>query len=199
MSDERRRGRPRTIDRAEAVQTAMRSWWAEGAHVVSLNEISRRTGLSKSSLYREFGGEDGLMTAALEQYRALSAAPLLALFESDLPPHELLTLVVQATTTDQGLPPGCLFTKLRLTKATLGESTQALVVRMVEERRAGFARWYVKVLEQGLGADLTAEQAARYLDAQLTLILVRLGAGDPHDQVGQDATLALRVLLGPGG
>ncbi|MEN0061146.1 MAG: TetR family transcriptional regulator [Myxococcota bacterium] len=197
MAGERRPGRPRTIDRVEAVQIAMRSWWAEGVEAVSLNEISRRTGLSKSSLYREFGGEDGLMVAALEQYRTLSALPLLELFEPPAEPVDQLAKVVMATTMEHGLPPGCFFTKLRLTKATLGEATQSLVAKMVEERLATFERWYRSVLEQGLAApDLSATQAARYIDAQLTLILVRLAAGDVLESVRQDATLALSVVLG---
>lgn len=39
---------------------------------MSLNEICRSTELSKSSVYREFGGEDGLMLAALERYREVA-------------------------------------------------------------------------------------------------------------------------------
>ena len=196
MPEERPRGRPRTIDRAKAVQSAMRSWWAEGIEAVSLNEISRRTGLSKSSLYREFGGEDGLMAAALEQYRALSAMPLLELFEHPLEPRDLLALVVQATTTDHGLPPGCFFTKLRLRRATLGEATRSKVRQMVNERLAVFETWYSAVSQRGLNApNLSARQAARYLDAQLTLLLVRLSAGDQPEQIREDANLALGALL----
>ena len=196
MAGERRRGRPRIVDRAKAVQTAMRLWWAEGPEAVSLNAISRQTGLSKSSLYREFGGEDGLMAAALTQYRSLSAVPLLQLFDLALEPRELLALMVQAATTETSLPPGCFFTKLRLAPATLGESTRALVLQMVEERREVFERWFRTVLARGLGAPgVSAEQAASYIDAQLTLMLVRLAAAEPLERIREDATLALGALL----
>jgi len=171
-------------------------WWADGASSVSLNEISRRTGFSKSSLYREFGGEDRLMAAALEQYRLLSVVPLLGLFKRDLPPDDTLALVVKATTPDRGLPAGCFFTNLRLIKRKPGESTRALVEQMVQQRQDAFEDWFRVIAERGLiHPSLSPTDAARYLDAQLTLVLIRLAADDPKDIISADATLALRVLL----
>ena len=192
----RGRGRPRSIDRGEAVRIAMCAWWADGTAGVSLNEISRRMGLSKSSVYREFGGEDGLMAAALAQYRELSAVPLLALFERAVPPRELLTLVVRAATAERGLPAGCFFTNLRLRRSRLGDATNALVDAMIAERRAVFARWFETVRNRGEAhPSLSTQDAARYLDAQLHLILLRLASGDAPDDIREDATFALQALL----
>ena len=45
---------------------------------------------------------------------------------------------------------------------------------------------------------LSSAEAARYLDAQLTLALVRRAAGDPVPAIREDGELALSVLLAQG-
>ena len=46
----------------------METYWKEGIENVSLNEMCRKIGESKPSVYREYGGEEGLQLAALELY-----------------------------------------------------------------------------------------------------------------------------------
>lgn len=136
------------------------------------------------------------MAAALGQYRARSVVPLLTLFKRGLSPRDTLAFVVQGTTADHGLPAGCFFTKLRLTGRALGDATKLLVGQIEEERRSTFEEWFRIVDESGLlNPALTPPQAARYLDAQLTLILVRLAANDPVVAIREDANLALGALL----
>ena len=45
----------------------MRHYWRDGVH--AFNEVCRRVSVSKPSIYREFGGEDGLVEAVLIYYR----------------------------------------------------------------------------------------------------------------------------------
>ena len=56
-------GRPKTLDKSHALATALEGYWREGVYGMSVNEVCRRAGISKPGLYREFGGEDGLLTA----------------------------------------------------------------------------------------------------------------------------------------
>ena len=44
----------------------MDSYWRDGVENVSLNELCRRAEVSKPGVYREFGGEEGLLDAVLE-------------------------------------------------------------------------------------------------------------------------------------
>ncbi len=71
------RGRPKTFDRNHIIDIAMMSYWKEGPIAVSINEICKRAGVSKPSVYREFGSEDGLKRAAVSTYCDL----LIAQFE----------------------------------------------------------------------------------------------------------------------
>jgi AcrR family transcriptional regulator len=63
-----KKGRPKTFNKAQASKIAMETYWKEGIENVSLNEMCRKIGESKPSVYREYGGEEGLQLAALELY-----------------------------------------------------------------------------------------------------------------------------------
>lgn len=174
----------------------MNNYWAEGLHAVSLNELCRRAGLSKPALYREFGNEDGLMDAALGLYRELIVVPLLAALAAGPPLAQLLERVTVGMTSPQGVPAGCLFTNIRLDHRRLGPNTLARVRAIETERIAAFEDAYRRALGSGqANPSLSPSFAARYLDTQLSTILIQMGAGAPAAEVREQARLALRVLL----
>ncbi|MFT4978971.1 MAG: AcrR family transcriptional regulator [Myxococcota bacterium] len=191
----RRRGRPKTFDRQRTIELAMDSYWREGVHSLSLNEVCRRARMSKPSLYREFGDEDGLMEAVLGHYRELIVVPVLEALVAELPFAELAEMLVAGMTADHGTPAGCLFTEMRLARSRLGPMSTTRVRAMEQERREAFEIWYRRALERGeVDASISPELAARYIDTQLATVLVQLGAGEPPEVVRQQARLALRVL-----
>jgi AcrR family transcriptional regulator len=63
-----RRGGPRTFDRAQAVDTAMRLFWRHGYEGVSLNDLTSAIGIAPPSLYAAFGSKAGLYHEALDHY-----------------------------------------------------------------------------------------------------------------------------------
>jgi AcrR family transcriptional regulator len=69
--------RGKTMNRDHTLEVAMHAYWASGVDGVSVNEICKLAKVSKSSAYREFGSEDGLMRAALNAYEAQALRPLL--------------------------------------------------------------------------------------------------------------------------
>ena len=68
MNNEVKKGRPKTFNTEHANKIAMEIYWEEGIENVSLNEICRKIGESKPSVYREYGGEQGLQLAAFKLY-----------------------------------------------------------------------------------------------------------------------------------
>jgi TetR/AcrR family transcriptional regulator, copper-responsive repressor len=199
MIDERKkkvRGRPKTLDRERTIETAMVCYWREGVDALGLNEICRRAGISKPMLYREFGGEDGLMAAALEQYRQAMALPVLALLATDRPFAEVLGEIIHAYTADRGTPAGCLFTKMRSSPSRLGPVTTARVAALRDELREAYAAWYERARSRDeVNVTVPAELAAHYLDTQLTTMLVQMAAGQAPDLVRAQAQLAFAGLL----
>ena len=182
MQPKRKRGRPRTVER-------------EGVHNLSVNEICRRTKLSKPSLYREFGGEDGLLAAALAAYEKVVIAPLSADINPDLPFAQTLNTMVDQLTTPRNGPAGCLLVEVRDSQASQGPLTQASVAGMVARIQTKYAEWFRLAQSRGeTGDGLSPKRAARYIDAQISMVLRRMAAGEPPDQIAAEGKLALSAL-----
>ena len=69
-----RRGGPRTFDRDEAVETAMRLFWRHGYEGVSVSDLTAAIGIAPPSLYAAFGSKAGLYREALDRYATLPGA-----------------------------------------------------------------------------------------------------------------------------
>lgn len=69
-----RRSRPRTFDRDQAVDTAMRLFWRHGYEGVSLNDLTAAIGVAPPSIYAAFGSKADLYREALDHYFGLPGA-----------------------------------------------------------------------------------------------------------------------------
>ena len=120
------RGRPKTLNRQKTLDVAMLAYWQDGISAVSLNEICRRAAVSKPGLYREFGGEDGLMQAVLAHYQRHALEEMLQILDTEKSLRDtliaLVTLVTQVNNSEA--PKGCLLIKMRDVCLHLGEATQ---------------------------------------------------------------------------
>jgi AcrR family transcriptional regulator len=74
------------LDRDSVLNVALMCHWTDGPTRVSIGHICQAAKVSKPSLYREFGSDDGLKDAVLDLYREMvlldlsrfDAAPLIA-------------------------------------------------------------------------------------------------------------------------
>jgi AcrR family transcriptional regulator len=69
-----RRGGPRTFNRDDAVETAMRLFWLHGYEGVSVSDLTEAIGIAPPSLYSAFGSKAGLYREALDRYQLLPGA-----------------------------------------------------------------------------------------------------------------------------
>ena len=60
--------RPREFEIDEALEQAMRVFWAKGYEAASLHDLIEAMGLSKSSLYRAFGSKHELFLSTIDHY-----------------------------------------------------------------------------------------------------------------------------------
>lgn len=105
------RGRPRSFDRTDALERAMRLFWSRGYSGASLAELTETMGINAPSLYAAFGSKDALFREAVAHYsehhgveiwRALEEAP------SARESIELFLLATAKAYSIPGDPPGCL-------------------------------------------------------------------------------------------
>ncbi|MEM7327081.1 MAG: TetR/AcrR family transcriptional regulator [Actinomycetota bacterium] len=199
-STKRARGRPKTFDRARTLDVAIDSYWRDGLDVVSVNEICRRAGISKPGLYREFGGEDQLMDAALAHYAETVLAPVLAKLSDDRSFQETLDdLVAYATRKETPeVPSGCLFAKMRSFRWRLGPVTGEHVDRLRAEAVAAYAAWLQRCADAD-EIDLPApvEITAGFVEAQLTMMLTQTALGEDPETLRAHARLTFAVFTTP--
>jgi TetR/AcrR family transcriptional regulator, copper-responsive repressor len=194
----RGRGRPRTFDRAHVIDVAMNSYWSEGVYGLSLNEICRRAGVSKPGMYREFGGEDGLMESALAHYAGSILAPLIEQLASEAPFTEVLAqMIVLMTQSNPGGPAGCLLTKLRGAPSRLGPATQARVALLRDTTISAYTDWIEHAKARGeVAVGIPTNVAAALLDTYFTTLMAQMAAGEDPDLVRAQAQLAFAGLTG---
>ena len=190
-------GRPRTVDRAKTIDIAMRAYWERGADAVSVNEISKLAEVSKPSLYREFGSEDGLMAAALGQFAELSVAPLLALLRSDAPTDAILDQValsvVEGGKTGD-LPAGCMVTPMFAMRSRFGDKTEALVSALQRDSLAAYQAFAERLDREGrLPSHHSPRDTALFLNASVGMAMMSMKQGFTPDEVAA----MLRVAFAP--
>lgn len=75
-------GRPISYERGEVVDGAMAQFWAQGFAASDVDTLTQATGLNRHSLYKAFGGKQGLFVDALRHYVEEVSSGYLALLES---------------------------------------------------------------------------------------------------------------------
>lgn len=68
--EKRPRGRPRTLDRDEALETALRLFWRHGYEGTSIADLTVAMRVTPPSLYALFGSKEQLYREALDRYGA---------------------------------------------------------------------------------------------------------------------------------
>ncbi len=191
-------GRPRTFDRERVIATAMDGYWSDGPGAISLNELCRRASVSKPGLYREFGGEDGLMVAALEHYVATVLEPLAGQIDANAPLGDVLAALVDLLTdTTRTGPAGCLLARMQHAPDQLGPLATNRVNALREAARQRYGELIDMAKQRGdVSADVPTTVAAAMIDIQCNALLMRIAAGDDRDMLRSQALLAFSSLTG---
>ncbi|MFT6400646.1 MAG: AcrR family transcriptional regulator [Bradymonadia bacterium] len=193
----RGRGRPKTFDSVRALDLAIDTYWRDGVEVVSLNEICRRAGISKPGLYREFGGEDQFMSAALERYAARVLAPGLAGLEDNTEFAPAVDSLLAHLTRDatMTMPSGCLFVSMRSAPWRMGPATRAVVDQVSKCCLMAYSAWFARLSDHGaIALPVPLDVAASYLDAQVTWLTIQASSGVAPELVRAHGRLALGAL-----
>lgn len=196
MTNKTGRGRPKTFDRDGVVAAAMTLWWERGPGRLSINELCSTIGMAKPSLYREFGGEDGLMAAVLARYHTTRIDPLLAQLTRERPLADAVHGLTTWLTTSSDLPAGCLLAKARMSLQPLGPEATAKVIAMRDDQIAALGQWMERAAERDELADgVDPKLAGRYLDTQLTALLTLVANAEPSELVAAQTQLAFAGVM----
>ena len=186
-----RRGGPRTFDRAQAVDTAMRLFWRHGYEGVSLNDLTSAIGIAPPSLYAAFGNKAGLYRETLDHYFGLpgsvqdiSAATTLQDSVSTLL-HKAIVAV-----TDPGRELGCMISSGMIESALEHASLSTELAALRNGMRDMIAETLVRWLDHDRAVAL-----ARYLVAILQGLSVQARDGASREELEQVSAEVMAGLL----
>jgi AcrR family transcriptional regulator len=190
-----RRGRPITRNREQVLEAAMKAYWQDDRAAVSVNALCAMASVSKPSLYRDFGSEDGLTAAVLERYKQTVMVFLEALLSGPQSYGAKLDSLVSFACDDPQMEMGCLFTKMLATRSRFGPQTQALLDSIQAHFRAHFARFFNDAARRGeWRGGIATDLAASYLQEQIGLALAQRAAGKSPASIRALFELTVSVL-----
>ena len=173
----------------------MEAYWQADPADVSVNAICRLAGVSKPSLYREFGSEDGLTRATLDLYAKEVLVDVFTILGSGRGLRATLEVLIAFASADPRMATGCLFYKMRNGKHRLGPETRARVEEIHAEARAAYAKFLGECREDGeWSGGPTVEAGARYLSEQVALAITQRASGEDAGQIRDSLVLALSVF-----
>ena len=182
----------------EVLDVAMNAYWRSDPADVSVNAICQMAGVSKPSLYREFGSEDGLTRAVLDTYAEQVLADVFAILHSGQVLQPTLQALIEFASADPRMETGCLFYKMRAGKHRLGPKTRARVEEIDAAAQAAYAAFLQAARDAGDWPDgLSVEAGAKYLGEQLALAITQRASGEDPARIREILTLALSVFTRP--
>lgn len=106
-------GRPRSFDRAQAIDDAMLLFWKYGYDATSLSRLKEAIGggITAPSFYAAFGSKQGLFKEVVERYMETHGRVNDPLFDENLTPKEAIATSLKRSARmqcDDHLPKGCM-------------------------------------------------------------------------------------------
>ena len=173
----------------------MNAYWQANPTDISVNAVCRLASVSKPSLYREFGGEDGLTYAALNKYSKEVNLNFYAVLRSGKRLEETLNILTEFVCDNPHMSCGCLFYKMRHSRHRLGPKTQTLLDKLQEEALAEGELFIDTRRKVGDWREtITTQTGARYLFEQIALATTQRALGQDPEQIRATMTLAFSVL-----
>ncbi|MEC8310948.1 MAG: TetR/AcrR family transcriptional regulator [Pseudomonadota bacterium] len=195
-------GRPVSFDRTSTIEAATELYWQSGVAATSFNEVSRVLGVSKPTLYRYFGDEDGLVSAAIQHYvnqRTLHTELLNATGDLRTDLNAWFDKQIDdlyERTEDASMPTGCLLMECVQLGKALGEKSTATVREAVIEFLGMFEERLKIAREAGQlrpGIDLDA--AVRLVAGQTIIAKNVVLIGEPKENLKRMVALAIDGII----
>lgn len=193
------RGRPKTIDYEATLDLAMKAYWSKGIDGMSVNEVCRLAKVSKPSLYREFGNEDGLLQAVFQNYGNGFRKTVRYVLEKhddfECSIDELVDFM--SYTRDEDISPkGCLGVKAYPSLERLGEKSRAALIVNNDKLLKIFEEWITRSSKTINLASLSSINFAAEFVYSMFIHGMKMNAlGDSPEKIKRVMKLALSPLI----
>jgi AcrR family transcriptional regulator len=179
-----RPGRPEKYAAGDVLKTAMDLYWTEGVSTLSVNDLVRRMGIPKPSLYRHFPSEDSLQASVLLAYESTTLATLNGIMQQPaLFSHQLKHLIEAFITGAKIHSRGCLLFQMREASDSLGPVARVACDEVFKRYRKDVENWIHSAARKGHVTLNTDSLTATHLFLGL-ITLIRNGFRDGLDEAG---------------
>jgi len=187
-------GRPRSFDREQALDAAMRVFWKQGYEGASLTALTAAMGINRPSLYAAFGDKAGLFREAVARY---GAGPGRYVRRALGQPRarqvaEMLLRGTVAMATDTANPAGCLWVQGALVASSEGEPIRqemaAVRERGIAQMRDRFER---ARRESDLPPSTDVPALTLFVVSMMNGLAVQASSGHTRDALNRAVDLAL--------
>ncbi|MEU0210368.1 TetR/AcrR family transcriptional regulator [Streptomyces canus] len=191
----RLRGRPRSFDRATALEKAILAFWEHGYEATSVSGLTRVMGIGAPSLYAAFGDKRSLFEEVVQEYgarygsfgdRALAEEPTVRAA------MERMLREAAVEYTAPGRPHGCLVIHAA-TNCSSPEVEESLRVRRNANIAAFESRIRAGIAAGELSADTDATALARHVGAVIQGMSQQARDGASREELEAVAEIAMAI------
>jgi TetR/AcrR family transcriptional repressor of nem operon len=192
--------RPREFDTTQALEQAMRVFWAQGYDATSLCDLLCAMGLSKSSLYETFGSKHELYLAALDHYnRTVTAKHVAAVIAAHDSPKAGIAAVfhglIDSMVNSQGGCCGCFVANSAVEVAPRDPAAARRVCNGLDHVEAAFCEALGRARADGeIRDDRDNRALARYLNSSLNGLMVMAKARPERGALDDVARIVLQAV-----
>ena len=187
------------FDEAEVLEKATAVFWHNGYNGTSMDDLTKATGLSRSSIYNTFKDKHGLFIRSLQFYQADQQKQLMAVLDKiESPVQKIRTAfkyMVEMILADKSRN-GCLMVNTTTELSNINPEVGEMVLANTEGMEALFLRWVKEAQQLGeVSVNFSPQAIARHLFNTYSGLRVRGQAKADKKILDDIVKVALSVLL----
>ena len=190
------RGRPRSFDADEALDTALELFWQHGYEGTSVAMLTEAMGINMPSLYAAFGNKEELFKKVLDRYIEEPASYLPRSLKAPTAREAALALFEGAITMvmNRGHPDGCLLVQGALAAGPTAEPVRIELSRRRGRAEAAIRKRFEAAREEGdLPEHADPIKLARYIMTIIWGMSVHAASGATRAQLKDIADTAMQA------
>lgn len=190
--------RRKEFSKEVAVERAVDAFWESGFHGASMEDIVKRTGVNRFSLYGEFGDKRGLFEEACRSYSAKMFETRVSLMEgkeSALESIEVFFTNALGTSRESGKPKGCLMTNSIIELALHDKAFKKMAESFLGRLEAAFRNALGNAKKLGeIRPDSQVDELAAHLTCLTQGVGVLVRSGKPPTDLNSVIKSALKMM-----
>ena len=188
------RGRPRVFDMDEALEKALKIFWARGYEGTSIAELTETLGVNKPSMYAAFGNKEELFYKALLRYASGPVAFVNEVLKEPTARKVAETFLFRAAEflTDPQHPKGCMIVQGALSSGESAELVRNILIKFRKSYENQLAeRFTMAIIDGDLSRNANPKCLAKYLATLHQGMSVQATSGATKDELLDVANIAL--------